>query len=155
MTEENQVAPEEGVPQPAEPVAAPEIPASTPVVPAEAVKEISEAITEGLKDALFEVKKEEEAMPPEPQEAVPAGPSALPSKQTAGAHMREVVRRRKSKNLEMILELVARKKIITNNDIERELSVSDSSATRYLNELIKQGKLKRHGIRASAKYMAA
>lgn len=44
-----------------------------------------------------------------------------------------------------ILDLIAEKGRLSNNDIERLLGVSDASATRYLGELEKEGKIKQVG----------
>ena len=41
-----------------------------------------------------------------------------------------------------ILELLNQKTKITNNDVEKLLEVSDATATRYLDELEKSGKIK-------------
>ena len=38
-------------------------------------------------------------------------------------------------------ELFSQKEIISNNDLENELGVSDATATRYLEELERQGKI--------------
>ncbi|MEA3272102.1 MAG: winged helix-turn-helix transcriptional regulator, partial [Patescibacteria group bacterium] len=51
----------------------------------------------------------------------------------------------KEKNKEKILELIKSKKKITNNDVEKNLEVSDATATRYLNELEKDEKIKQVG----------
>jgi Fic family protein len=44
-------------------------------------------------------------------------------------------------------ELFSQKEIITNNDLENELGVSDATATRYLEELERQGKIEQIGRR--------
>jgi len=52
---------------------------------------------------------------------------------------------RKEKKLAKILTLFAKQTEITNNQVEKLLHVSDATATRYLNELEKRGKLTQHG----------
>ncbi|MDP3880980.1 MAG: HTH domain-containing protein [bacterium] len=42
-------------------------------------------------------------------------------------------------------ELFSQKEIISNNDLENELGVSDATATRYLEELERQGKIEQIG----------
>jgi predicted HTH transcriptional regulator len=64
----------------------------------------------------------------------------------------EKIRERKSKRLEKILQFAKEKREITNDDVEKLLHVSDITATRYLNELVKQGRLKRIGPPSRAKY---
>ena len=51
-----------------------------------------------------------------------------------------------------ILELLKEKNKITNNDVEKLLGVSDATATRYLDELEKQGKIKQIGKTGRAVY---
>lgn len=51
----------------------------------------------------------------------------------------------KSENKRKILELLNTKHQITNTDIENHLGVSDASATRYLDELEKERKVKQFG----------
>lgn len=54
-------------------------------------------------------------------------------------------RGRVEENKQKILELLKEKNKITNNDVEKLLSVSDATATRYLDELEKQGKIRQVG----------
>jgi len=44
-----------------------------------------------------------------------------------------------------ILELIKEKGSVKNNDIERAIGVSDATATRYMEELVKEGKVERVG----------
>jgi len=50
------------------------------------------------------------------------------------------------------LELAKKKGEITNDDVEKLLHVSDDTATRYLFQLVKEGKLLRVGRPKKAKY---
>ena len=52
---------------------------------------------------------------------------------------------RKGKNLDEILKYINSKKQIRNDDIEKLFRVSDSTATRYLQELKDTGKIKQIG----------
>lgn len=52
---------------------------------------------------------------------------------------------RKEKKLQKIMNLFAKHTEITNNQVEKLLHVSDATATRYLTELEKRGKLTQHG----------
>ena len=58
----------------------------------------------------------------------------------------------KSKKLEKVLALALRKKKITNDDVQKLLNVSDATATRYLKELVRQGRLKQLGIKSTTVY---
>jgi len=56
-------------------------------------------------------------------------------------------------NLDLILEFLGQNSYVTNNDIEKLLKVSDATATRYLDELEKQGKIEQIGEKGrSVKY---
>lgn len=59
---------------------------------------------------------------------------------------------KKQARLEKIVELARARYSITNNDVQILLGVSDATATRYLEELVKTGRLQRKGIRAAAVY---
>ena len=51
----------------------------------------------------------------------------------------------KKENIQKVLDFMAGKERITNNDVEKFLKVSDATATRYLDELEKQGKIRQVG----------
>ena len=51
-----------------------------------------------------------------------------------------------------ILELLTRKSEIVNNDAERLLTVSDATATRYLDELEEEGKIEQFGSTRDTAY---
>jgi hypothetical protein len=58
---------------------------------------------------------------------------------------RLMIQLRKQKKLLKIMPLFAKKNSITNDDVEKLLHVSDATATRYLSELEKQGKIRQSG----------
>lgn len=58
---------------------------------------------------------------------------------------RAVIQGRKRKKLDKILEAVTKHGSITNDQVEKLLHVSDATATRYLTQLEKEGKLKQEG----------
>ncbi len=67
---------------------------------------------------------------------------------------RAVIQGRKRKKLDKILEFVTAKGSITNDQVEKLLHVSDATATRYLTQLEKEGKLKQEGKTGkSVKYL--
>jgi len=130
-----------------------EAPAETPQIEQETPKE----------EAPLEIQPEVEAPKVETQEisqeVSPAAPVTQPSPQPEPLRLRQLWQRfleslkgRKTKRLEKILQLVREKGEITNEDVERLLHVSDKTATRYLNELVREGKLKRLGSPSHAKY---
>lgn len=66
--------------------------------------------------------------------------------------MLTVVRARKAERLEKIMEMAREKRVITNDDVEKLLKVSNATATRYLNALVLAGRLRRFGARKHEKY---
>jgi predicted HTH transcriptional regulator len=95
----------------------------------------------------------------ETQEIPPITPTPRPPPQPEPSILRQLwqkalekIRERKSKRLEKILQLASKKGEITNDDVEKLLHVSNRTATRYLDELVKQGRLKRTGPPSHAKY---
>src|SRR3989338_10465725 len=68
----------------------------------------------------------QEPAPPPPVPVI-APPVVSPSnpKQSAGARMREVVQAKKRARLDRVVALAVQKRVVTNNDVERLLKVSD------------------------------
>lgn len=62
------------------------------------------------------------------------------------------VQNKKIKNLEKLMEYFTTHAKVTNNDVEKLLGVKDSMATKYLNTLLKEGKIERHGVKKSTWY---
>ncbi|MCG2694538.1 winged helix-turn-helix domain-containing protein [Candidatus Parcubacteria bacterium] len=60
--------------------------------------------------------------------------------------------KKKEENKEKILKFFGSNPKITNNDVEKLLGVSDSTAERYLNELEKEQKIKQIGTVGHAVY---
>lgn len=58
----------------------------------------------------------------------------------------------KQKKLDKIIQLSQKKQIITNDDVQKLLYVSDATATRYLVKLVEQGRLARVGSPRDARY---
>lgn len=58
----------------------------------------------------------------------------------------------KQKKLDKLIQLAQKKQIITNDDVQKILRVSDATATRYLVKLVGQGRLARAGNPRDAKY---
>ena len=58
----------------------------------------------------------------------------------------------KQRKLEKLIQLARKKQIITNDDVQKLLYVSDATATRYLVKLVQQGRLTRVGSPRDAKY---
>lgn len=58
---------------------------------------------------------------------------------------RAVLKSQRQAKLEKIMTLFEKKDRITNDEVEKLLHCSDATALRYLNELVKQGKIQRVG----------
>jgi predicted HTH transcriptional regulator len=130
-----------------------EAPAETPQIQSEAQTEETppEAQPE-VKEPQIETQETPPATPtpqPPPQPEISSQPPLL---RQLWQKALEKIRERKSKGLEKILQLAKEKGEITNDDVEKLLHVSNRTATRYLEELLRQGKLKRIGSPSHAKY---
>lgn len=62
--------------------------------------------------------------------------------------------KKKEDNLNKTLEFVRARKIVTTSDIKGLLGVSQSTAVKYLKELVRRGALKQEGARGRIKYSA-
>jgi predicted HTH transcriptional regulator len=92
--------------------------------------------------------QESPASPPESLPA-PAPTIAIPSPQNIVGLIltkaRLIIQLRKQKKLNKVMGLFLTKSKITNDEVEKLLHVSDATATRYLSELEKQGKIIQSG----------
>ena len=61
------------------------------------------------------------------------------------AKAREAIQFRKRKKLEKIMGIFLKQRTVTNDEVEKLLHVSDATATRYLEQLEKEGKIKQEG----------
>lgn len=90
--------------------------------------------------------------PPPPASPMPAQAPVVSSTQTSRSIVRLLfekakltIQLRKQKKYLKIMELLTKKGKITNDDVQKLLRVSDATATRYLSELEKQGKISQTG----------
>lgn len=67
------------------------------------------------------------------------------AKLTLLAKAREMIQFRKRKKLEKIMSMFLKQATITNDQVEKLLHVSDATATRYLQQLEKEGKISQTG----------
>jgi hypothetical protein len=58
---------------------------------------------------------------------------------------RNAIQFRKRKKLDRVMSMFLKQSKITNDEVEKFLHVSDATATRYLSELEKEGKIKQNG----------
>ncbi|MDP1760520.1 MAG: peptidoglycan DD-metalloendopeptidase family protein [Candidatus Woesebacteria bacterium] len=118
------------------------------------IKEIiKEVPVEVVKEVIKEVIKEVQVVNQEEVEKQVT--ERLKTEQDERRKLANEARTQKKKdNLNKILEFVKEKKIVTNDDIRDFLRISQSTATNYLTELAKSGKLKREGEHGGTKYTA-
>lgn len=150
MTDDTPVAPPETPPElpptppPAEPVL--ETPATPPPSP-----EASEG--QGAPEPTpveTSVPPVVETPPPPPQSVEPSS-----SPRSILAKGLEAIRFRKKAKLEKIVALAANKRSVTNDDVQKHLRISDATATRYLTQLVGEGRLRRIGKDGSTHYEPA
>lgn len=86
----------------------------------------------------------------------PPQPSSAPTQTTVPdnfpARGLAARRARQEAKLQKIIELARKQESITNDDVEKLLHVSNATATRYLNILVKEGKLQQIGDKHHARY---
>jgi|GEM_PF-1196791 len=86
--------------------------------------------------------------PQAPQTSTPTAPAIT----SYFSRALDAIQFRKRAKLDKILILAAKKKSIKNDDVEKLLRVSDSTASRYLAQLVKEGRLRRVGKSELATY---
>ncbi|MFA6306247.1 MAG: DeoR family transcriptional regulator [Patescibacteria group bacterium] len=151
---------------PVEPAAEPAIPIVAPVLTPEAQPPAAETppppaepvnATNTSPPADAEAMAGEQPSPYQGEGAKQTGqPSGEGAKQTGITALlmkaKEKIQFRKRAKLEKIMALAQSRGKITNNDAQKLLRVSDATATRYLAELVKQGRLRRVGPANNAFY---
>jgi len=101
-------------------------------------------------EQIFEVKPEpvSETKPKPIPEVIPVVAVISKSKTLALELLtkaRNAIQFRKRKKLDKIMTLFAKQTKITNDEVEKFMHVSDATATRYLSQLEKEGKIKQTG----------
>lgn len=100
-----------------------------------------------------------EPLPPKPEpidsaqdKPTPEPPSAVASIPTPSHSIRDLLNKarvatqdRKRKKRDKIMQALAKKNHVTNDEVEKLLHISDATATRYLSALEKEGKIKQVG----------
>lgn len=155
QAETSQTPVSDGLSEPTAP--APNEPVSEPTPEAAAPSEPAQPVSEAAPEAVAAEPQNESGPPkPEPAPRTQGAASAASTPTTASGktpeHDRELlkiarakIQTKKQQNFEKILKLFDTKEKITNDDVEKELKCSDRSAARYLEALVKQGRIKRIG----------
>jgi len=82
---------------------------------------------------------------PEPVETNPVLVSTKPSQKNLWQRFLSKIQIGKRKKLDRVMTLFLKQSKITNDEVEKFLHVSDATATRYLSQLEKEGKIKQSG----------
>jgi hypothetical protein len=143
-----------------EPASVPDSSEAKPEIENEPKEEVKlEPISEPIKsepkptEQIPEIKPEpkQETKPEQPKpipEVIPAI-SVIPKSKTFARELlvkaRNMIQFRKRKKLDKIMTLFAKQTKITNDEVEKFLHFSDATATRYLSQLEKEGKIKQNG----------
>lgn len=120
-----------------------------PEIPAE-VQRAQESASTAQTPPNEPIAPKPEPIPEPVQQPQPSAPTsviapALNLLRDLAVKARAVIQSRKRKKLEKIIEVVNAKGKITNDQVEKLLHVSDATATRYLAQLEKEGKVKQEG----------
>ena len=140
--EETSQAPAEPI-APAEPATAPE-PAPVEVLPTE-TQTAQIPANEPLPPEPEPIAPTPAPEPPQATTSASATPAPTHNSRDLLVKARATIQDRKRKKLEKIMEALNTKGKITNDEVEKLLHVSDATATRYLSELEKKGKIKQMG----------
>jgi Fic family protein len=95
---------------------------------------------------------------PAPQTSIASQPQSLAQQDQIGFIRALLVKANaklhsnRQKKLDNLMLMAQKKRIITNDDVQKLLRVSDATATRYLVKLVEQGRLARAGNPHDAKY---
>ena len=110
---------------------------------------VPELVKEEVKPEISEpVNPEQKQGPITESEQPKIIPVIIPSKNLARELLvkaRSAIQSRKRKKLDKIMTLFAKQTKITNDEVEKFMHVSDATATRYLNTLEKENKIKQTG----------
>ena len=148
------------------PPEAPESPTSdVPLVPVESqnggVNEPDSKLVEPPKEPQSEAVSASPVQPvpaPAPQTSVAPQPQSLEQQDQTGfirallAKANAKLHSNRQKKLDNLMLMAQKKRMITNDDVQKLLRVSDATATRYLVKLVEQGRLVRAGNLRDAKY---
>lgn len=125
-------------------------PESSADAEAKADKETAQTpVNEPFEKSHDEPLEEPETQKPEPEKKQEEKPKVSYLKSQKAKELlilaRNAIQFRKRKKLDRIMSLFLKQSKITNDEIEKFLHVSDATATRYLSQLEKEGKIKQSG----------
>lgn len=141
----------DAIPAPAEVSEAPQ-PDAQPVIPSPVVEPAIPALEIPVTPEPTVTESPPPVAPPPVVSPAPPAVPVSPDPRPILAKAREKIRSRKQQKLAKIMEFVAKHKKITNDKVQKLLRVSDATATRYLSELEKQGKIKQVGTKKGSFY---
>ena len=99
-----------------------------------------------IRSGTTEEESEAETKTPEPEKEKPKVSYLKSQKWNELLVMaRNAMQFRKRKKLDKVMSLFLQQSKITNDEVEKYLHVSDATATRYLSQLKKEGRIKQEG----------
>jgi len=106
--------------------------------------------TEQATEPVIENKPLEQVQETKPEPSVVQTQTVvIPDKKSKARELlvkaRNAIQSRKRKKLDKVMNMFSEKQKITNDEVEKLLHVSDATATRYLSQLEKEGKIKQEG----------
>ena len=126
-----------------EPTEAPE--PVTPQIPVnEALPESEPSVSEA-KEEPKPIQTPEPELKPQPTETKPPVATSASFALALLVKARNAIQFRKKRKLDRIMTLFLQQSKITNDEVEKFLHVSDATASRYLSQLEKEGRIKQHG----------
>ncbi len=120
---------------------------SSPQIQSESISQ-HEKIPEIVNEPKQEIKSETKPDPkPEPEQPkiIPIIISTKNKARELLIKARSAIQFRKKKKLNKVMTLFLKQSKITNDEVEKFMHVSDATATRYLSQLEKEGKIKQNG----------
>jgi hypothetical protein len=114
----------------------------------EEIKTLEPEQTTSSPEPEKEISETKNEPTPEPEKIEPIPVSTITRKNSLHELLnkaRNAIQSRKRKKLDRIMTMFLKKQKITNDEVEKFLHVSDATATRYLNTLEKENKIKQEG----------
>lgn len=130
------------------PVADPSPSAPSPASPVENASEPAPAVQNEPLDAVPPESVTAQTVGNEPLSSPAPAPAVIVRQNNVKEYLAMALERisgKKAKRLTKIMAEVERRGTMTNDQVEKLLHVSDATATRYLSELVKQGRLEQTG----------
>ncbi|KKW14521.1 MAG: Signal recognition particle receptor FtsY [Parcubacteria group bacterium GW2011_GWA2_50_10b] len=139
----------ESTPTPEQPILEPQLTPEPSLGPSATAPEPSQAPEPVVEPEPQSVPQPEPISAPEPQVIAPV--SLVSRARELLVKARETIQFRKRKKLDKIMSIFLKQSTIANDDVQKLLYVSDATATRYLDQLEREGRIKKEN---AGKYLS-